>query len=105
MRVPRPAVSARAVCGDPLQRERGGGTTAATRPATSGRKSMAVSLRLARLLLCALVLAIGAGSADAYPDKPIRIIVPFPPGGFNDTLARTAAQHLQEQWGQPAIVD
>ena len=43
--------------------------------------------------------------AEGYPDKPIRIIVPYPPGGFNDTLARTLGQKLTEKWGQPVIVD
>jgi tripartite-type tricarboxylate transporter receptor subunit TctC len=43
--------------------------------------------------------------AEGYPSKPIRIIVPYPPGGFNDTLARTLGQQLTEKWGQPVIVD
>ena len=43
--------------------------------------------------------------AQDYPSKPIRIIVPYPPGGFNDTLARTLGQKLTERWGQPVIVD
>jgi tripartite-type tricarboxylate transporter receptor subunit TctC len=43
--------------------------------------------------------------AGDYPSKPIRIIVPYPPGGFNDTLARTLGQKLNEKWGQPVIVD
>jgi tripartite-type tricarboxylate transporter receptor subunit TctC len=37
--------------------------------------------------------------------KPIRIIVPYPPGGFNDTLARTLGQKFNEKWGQPVVVD
>jgi tripartite-type tricarboxylate transporter receptor subunit TctC len=43
--------------------------------------------------------------AQGYPSKPIRIVVPYPPGGFNDTLARTLGQKLTEKWGQPVIVD
>jgi tripartite-type tricarboxylate transporter receptor subunit TctC len=43
--------------------------------------------------------------AEGYPTKPIRIIVPYPPGGFNDNLARTLGQKLTEKWGQPVIVD
>jgi tripartite-type tricarboxylate transporter receptor subunit TctC len=43
--------------------------------------------------------------AEDYPSKPIRIIVPYPPGGFNDNLARTLGQKLTEKWGQPVIVD
>jgi tripartite-type tricarboxylate transporter receptor subunit TctC len=43
--------------------------------------------------------------AQFYPTKPIHIVVPFPPGGFNDTLGRTLAAKFQETWGQPAIVE
>jgi tripartite-type tricarboxylate transporter receptor subunit TctC len=43
--------------------------------------------------------------AAGYPDKPIKIIVPFPAGGFNDTLGRIAATYLQGQWKQTAVVD
>ena len=43
--------------------------------------------------------------AEGYPSKPIRIIVPYPPGGFNDTLARTLGQKLTESWHQPVMVD
>ncbi len=60
------------------------------------------------LFLCALCVLCGKSPfafAEAYPDKPIRIIVPYPPGGFNDTLARTLGQKLTEKWGQPVIVD
>jgi len=46
-----------------------------------------------------------AQGAASYPGKPIRIVVPFPPGAFNDTLGRLLAQHLQEKWGQPALVE
>ena len=55
--------------------------------------------------LVAFCLLCGIARADSYPSKPIRIIVPYPPGGFNDTLARTLGQKLTEKWGQPVIVD
>ena len=58
--------------------------------------------------LCALGALCGAslsGAADNYPGKTIRIIVPYTPGGFNDTLARTLAQNLHQKWGQPVVVD
>jgi tripartite-type tricarboxylate transporter receptor subunit TctC len=52
-------------------------------------------------LLCAF-----AGVAFAqYPTKPIKIVVPYPPGGFNDTLGRTLAAKFSEAWGQPAVVE
>ncbi len=59
--------------------------------------------------LVALVLAVLAfplqGNAQAYPSKPIRLVVGFPPGGANDILARLIGARLQEAWGQSVIVD
>ena len=43
--------------------------------------------------------------APAYPVKPIRLIVPFTPGGSTDILARTIGQKLTEAWGQPVVID
>jgi tripartite-type tricarboxylate transporter receptor subunit TctC len=45
-----------------------------------------------------------SGGGD-YPNRPVRMIVPFAPGASNDILARMAAQHLQQTWGQPFVVD
>ena len=53
------------------------------------------------LLLCATALA----SAQDYPVKPIRLIVPFPPGGGNDTVARAIAQQMGPALGQPVVID
>jgi tripartite-type tricarboxylate transporter receptor subunit TctC len=55
----------------------------------------------------AAVAALGAGPARAqeFPRAPVRIIVPFPPGGPTDTIARLLAQQLQELWGQSVLVD
>lgn len=46
-----------------------------------------------------------AVAASSYPTKPIRIIVPFAPGGPNDMLARIVGQKLTEKWGQQVLVD
>ena len=56
------------------------------------------------LFLFALVI-VGSASAQQWPSKPIRYIVPFPPGAFNDTLARTLAAELPKTLGQQVIVD
>jgi len=52
--------------------------------------------------------AVFAGPAVAqktYPDRPIRIILPFPPGGTYDTLGRMIGQKLTSSWGQPVVMD
>src|SRR5678809_1449358 len=43
--------------------------------------------------------------ADDYPNRPVRLIVPFPPGGSNDVVARLVAQQLSNQLGQQVFVD
>src|SRR5262245_57290673 len=58
-------------------------------------------------LTAGLVLALSCATAGAqtYPTRPIRVIVPFAPGGPSDLLARTVGQKLTESWGQQVIVD
>ena len=55
--------------------------------------------------LAFLSLVPGLAAAQPYPNKPVKIIVPFTPGGSPDVLARIVAQKLQEIWGQPVIVE
>ena len=62
------------------------------------------SLGAAALGLAA-VFAAGSASAQAFPAKPVRIIVPQTPGGASDALARIVGQKLSERWGQPVVVE
>ena len=58
-------------------------------------------------LLLAIVLALGAAGAQAqaYPAKPVRLIIPFPPGGSNDVVGRVVAAQLSERLGESVLVD
>lgn len=56
------------------------------------------------LLACLAGTALGA-VAQSYPTRPVRLIIPFPPGGTLDTVGRMLAQKLGEQMGQPLVVE
>jgi tripartite-type tricarboxylate transporter receptor subunit TctC len=60
-----------------------------------------------RALALGLATAVGAGAAlaQAFPTRPVRIIVPQTPGGASDALARMMGQKLSERWGQPVVVE
>lgn len=66
------------------------------------RTTYAVPCRLIGVVLAACA---GAAVAQSYPMRPIRLVVPFPPGGAIDTYARAVAKQVESQLGQPIVID
>jgi tripartite-type tricarboxylate transporter receptor subunit TctC len=74
------------------------------------RKLVSLARSTACVFACLLACVLGVSAqaqspADKYPDRQIRIIVPYPPGGSVDVLGRLIAQRMQENWGQTVIVE
>ncbi len=63
------------------------------------------SFTIAVVIFCAAAPALAQRTSDAYPSRPLRIVVPFAPGGSSDLLSRIMGQHMTETFGQPVIVD
>jgi tripartite-type tricarboxylate transporter receptor subunit TctC len=64
-------------------------------------------MKILHSFICGVLLltSFSGYAQDAYPSKPIKIVVPFPPGGTSDILARTIGQKLFQEWGQPVIIE
>ena len=62
--------------------------------------------KIFRVTLAGVLLAVAVGTAlAAYPEKAVTVIVPFPPGGSTDVIARSLAADLQKQFAQPFVVE
>ncbi len=57
------------------------------------------------IILLAFALVSGVAAAQAYPSKPLKVIIPFPPGGSNDVIGRAIATQLGERLGQGVVID
>src|SRR5207244_4933155 len=66
---------------------------------------MYIRASMGRLLSALVLSASTLALAQPYPSKAIHLIVPFPPGGGNDTVARAIAQQLGPDLGQPVVID
>jgi len=62
-------------------------------------------LRLALGLLAVVALTVGTAAAQEWPTKPVKIIIPYPPGGSTDILARPYVQALSQKFGQPFVLE
>ena len=63
------------------------------------------AVRVLAAFIAGMLCAAGVAWPQAYPAKPVRVIVPFPPGGANDIVARIVLAKLSEQMGQSFIID
>src|SRR3954470_4500245 len=63
------------------------------------------SRALAVALLAVAAACAGTASAQNFPHRPVRLVVPFPPGAASDFLARVLGQKLTESWAQQVVVD
>jgi tripartite-type tricarboxylate transporter receptor subunit TctC len=71
-------------------------------PSSSRQAQFSIVLVMG-LVFCAAIVP--AAQAQTYPARPIRMIVPFPPGGSNDIVARVIGQQLTERLGKPVVID
>lgn len=68
-------------------------------------RSFSSGALLAALAATALTLAGPAAAAETYPQRPVTVVVPFPPGGASDSTARLTSQKVSDALGQPVVID
>src|SRR5262249_11745044 len=102
----RSSANWRSSCPEP-QHEQAWCVTMAGRPHASPQAAARkFGIRSVALFVMALAALAAAGAhADTYPNRPVRLIVPFAAGGLNDVVARLVAPYLERSLGQPFIVD
>jgi len=71
----------------------------------SRRSLLGRTVRISTVISLALAAPLAALADGAYPDKPIKFVVPYPPGGGTDVVARIVQQRLQAALGQPIVID
>src|SRR2546427_382764 len=62
-------------------------------------------MKMSAASMLALGLIAGAAQAQEWPSRPVRLIVPFPPGGGADAIARIVGIRLAEMWGQQVVIE
>ena len=65
-------------------------------------KTLLIALGITFTVACGLMTT---ARAQTYPDRAVKIVVPYPPGGFNDTLARISSEKLSKLWNQSVVVE
>ncbi len=68
-------------------------------------KTLMAAATAAMLAAVVLLTNVDGASAQAYPTRPVTIIVPFPAGGATDTLARYLGEHMRDLLGQPVVIE
>src|SRR5262245_23665012 len=79
--------------------------TTRSRPAACPTSRSAMATRRAASLLLCLAFVPLAAAAQTYPTRPVRLMVPFPPGGATDIVGRLVGAKMQEVWGQPVVIE
>jgi tripartite-type tricarboxylate transporter receptor subunit TctC len=74
-------------------------------PSRLPRRTALATLLAAALPLAGVTCSLAAQAADAWPARPIRLVVPFSAGGANDLMARSAAEGASRILGQPVVID